>query len=378
MGKDYYNILGVAKSASKDEIKKAFREKAHVFHPDKPGGDEKKFKEINEAYQVLNNDQKRQQYDQFGATFDQQGGFGGGMGWEDFMRAARQGGGTYNNVDVDMGDLGDILGDLFGGGFGFGGNTRRRKTTTRGRDIEVDLNLDFKEAVFGTDKTIELYKLTACDRCNGNGAEPDTKISECQACKGQGNVRTVQRTILGHIQTVRDCPECGGEGKKPEKACTKCGGTGRTKQKTDINVKIPAGIDNGMSLKMSGAGEAGIKGGKAGDLYLHIHVKPDPYFKRENNNILTSIEIPFSAASLGAKIPVKTIDGEVELKIPAGTQSGNVFILRGKGAPHFQHYGSSWPKPGKGDQLVTVNIKTPEHLSKKQKELLEELRGEGI
>lgn len=371
MPKDYYNILGVSKSASKDEIKKAFREKAHLYHPDKPGGDEKKFKEINEAYQVLGNDEKRSQYDQYGATFDQQGGFGGGMGWEDFMRAARQGGGTYSNVNYDMGDLGDILGDLFGGGFGFGGNTRRRKTSTRGRDIEVDLHLDFKEAVFGVEKTIELYKLNTCEHCQGNGAEPGTKIAVCQTCKGQGNVRTVQRTILGNIQTVRDCPECGGEGKKPEKACTKCGGQARIKQKVDLPIKIPAGIDNGISLKMTGDGEAGIKGGRAGDLYIHVHVKPDHYFKRENDNILTAIEIPFSAASLGAKIPVKTIDGEVELKIPAGTQSGKIFVLRGKGVPHFQHY-------GKGDQLVEIIVKTPEHLSKKQKELLEELREEGI
>jgi len=378
MGKDYYKILGVNKSSSKDEIKKAFREKAHLYHPDKPGGDEKKFKEINEAYQVLGNDEKRQQYDQYGATFDQQGGFGGGMGWEDFMRAARQGGGTYSNVDFDFGDLGDILGDLFGGGFSAGGGSafgggfgRRAKRTTRGRDIEVDLNLDFKEAVFGVDKTIELYKLTTCDRCNGNGAEPGTKISECKACQGQGKVRKVQRTILGHIQTIEACSECEGEGKKHEKACTKCGSQGRIKQKVDLPVKIPAGIDNGLSLKMAGAGEAGIKGGHAGDIYIHIHVKPDPNFKRENNNILTTIEIPFSTASLGAKIPIKTIDGEVELKIPAATQSGNVFILRGKGVPHFQHY-------GRGDQLVTINVKTPEHLSKKQKELLEKLRDEGM
>src|SRR4030042_2478462 len=293
MSKDYYNILGVSKSASKDEIKKAFREKAHLYHPDKPGGDEKKFKDINEAYQVLGNDEKRGQYDQFGATFDQQGGFGHAMGWEDFMRAARQGGGTYSNVNYDMGDLGDILGDLFGGGFGVGASTRRRKTSTRGRDIEVDLNLEFKEAVFGAEKIIELYKLTTCDKCQGNGAEPGTKIITCRTCEGQGHCRTVQRTILGQIQTVRDCPDCQGEGKKHEKACSKCAGQGRLKTKVDLPVKIPAGIDNGVSLKMSGQGEAGIKGGKAGELYIHVHVKEDPYFKREDDNILTSIEIPF-------------------------------------------------------------------------------------
>jgi len=377
MSKDYYNILGVSKSANKDEIKKAFRAKAHLYHPDKPGGDEKKFKEINEAYQVLGNDEKRGQYDQFGATFDQQGGFGGGMGWEDFMRAARQGGpasqggGTYSNVNFDMGDLGDILGDLFGGGFGFGSTSRRRKTTTAGRDIEVDLNLDFKEAVFGAEKIIELYKLTTCDKCHGNGAEPGTKIITCKTCAGQGHVRTVQRTILGQIQTVRDCPDCQGEGKSHEKNCTKCSGQGRVKEKKQLTVKIPAGIDNGLSLKMAGEGEAGVKGGKAGDLYIHVYVRSDSYFKRENDNILTFIEIPFTTASLGGKITVKTIDGEVELKIPAGTQSGKVFILRGKGVPHFQHY-------GKGDQLVEIIVKTPENLNKKQKELLEELKEEGI
>jgi len=372
MPKDYYQILGVAKNATKDEIKKAFREKAHLYHPDKPSGDEKKFKEVNEAYQVLGNDQKRQQYDQYGSTFDQQGGFGGGMNWEDFMRQARQGGGaTYSNVDFDMGDLGDILGEMFGGGFGFGGASRRRKTTTRGRDIEVDLHLDFKEAVFGTDKIIELYKLIICDKCKGNGAEPGTKITECKTCQGQGSVRSVQRTILGNMQTLTTCPDCQGEGKTYEKACSKCQGQGRVKEKDKIEVKIPTGIDNGMTLKMSGQGEAGIKGGRSGDLYIHVHVKPNPEFKRQGDNILSSAEIDFTTAALGAKVPILTIDGEVNLKIPAGTQSGQVFRLRGKGASKFQRF-------GRGDHLVEIKVKIPKNLNKKQKELLEKLKEEGI
>lgn len=368
MSKDYYNILGVGKTASKDEIKKAFREKAHLFHPDKPGGDEMKFKEINEAYQVLGNDEKRQQYDQFGSDFAQQGGFGGGMSWEDIMRQAQQGGGSYSNVDFDMGDLGDILGGMFGGGFGGG---RRRKPTTRGRDIEIDINLDFKEAVFGADKQIELMKLKTCEHCQGNGAEPGSKIVTCKSCEGQGTVRKVQRTILGNIQTVSDCSECHGEGKTNEKNCTKCGGQGRIKAQDKLELKVPAGIDNGMTLKMTGAGEAGIKGGKTGDLYIHIYVKADPDFKRQGDDILSQAEIPFSLAALGGKIMVKTIDGEVDLKIPSGTQSGKVFILRGKGVTRFQHY-------GKGDHLVEVIVKTPDKLSRRQKELLEELGKEGI
>ncbi len=370
MSKDYYNILGVGKTASKEEIKKAFREKAHLYHPDKPGGDEKKFKEINEAYQVLGNDEKRQQYDQFGSDFAQQGGFGGGMGWEDFMRQARQGGGSYSNVDFDMGDLGDILGEMFGGGFGFGGGGRR-KSTTRGRDIEIDLTLDFKDAVFGSDKQLEMNKLVTCEHCHGNGAEPGTKINACKICDGQGAVRKMQRTILGNIQTMAACSECHGEGKTNEKNCIQCDGQGRKKENVKIEIKVPAGMNNGMSLKMTGQGEAGIKGGKTGDLYIHIHVKPDPDFRREGDDILTQLDISFSQAALGAKVPVKTIDGDVDLKIPSGTQSGKVFILKGRGVTRFQHY-------GRGDQLVEVIVKTPDKLNKRQKELLEELGKEGI
>lgn len=370
MPKDYYQILGVEKNATKEEIKKAFRQKAHLYHPDKKDGDEKKFKEVNEAYQVLGNDEKRSQYDQYGSTFDQQGGFGGGMNWDDFMKYARQGGGggTYSNINMDFGDLGDILGEMFGGGFGFGGAGRRSaKQRTRGRDIEVNLPLEFKEAVFGADKMIEITKLNTCDKCKGNGAEPGTKISDCQTCKGTGQVQKVQRTILGNIQTVTVCPDCQGEGKTYETPCSQCKGQGRIQQPQKVEIKVPAGVDNGMTIKMTGKGESGIRGGQAGDLYLHIQVQLDPAFKREGDNIVSQAEISFSQAALGDKIPVKTIDGEVSLKIPAGIQSGKVLSLKGKGVPRFQRY-------GRGDHLVEVIVKTPEKLNKEQKKLFEDLR----
>jgi molecular chaperone DnaJ len=370
MSKDYYQILGVAKSATKDEIKKAFREKAHQYHPDKPGGDEKKFKEINEAYQVLGNDEKRSQFDQFGADFEQQGGFGGGMGWEDFMKYARQGGTTYSNVD--FGDLGDVLGDLFGGAFGFGGSRQKRPgSRSRGHDLEVALNLEFKEAVFGIKKTLELNKLTLCEQCQGNGAQPGTKIETCKTCQGQGQVSRIQRTFLGNIQTMSVCPDCQGEGKIAKEPCSKCQGQGRYKQKKDLELQIPAGIADGMTLKMSGEGEAGLKGGKAGDLYIHIQVRPDNNFKREGDNIISAITITFPQAALGDKVMVQTVDGQVELKIPAGTQSGKIFSLRGKGVPRFQHY-------GRGDHLVEIIVKTPEKLTKDQKRLLEELNASDL
>jgi molecular chaperone DnaJ len=370
MSKDYYNLLGVAKNASKEEIKKAFREKAHVFHPDKKGGDEKKFKEINEAYQILGNDEKRKQYDQFGTTFEAQGGFGAGMNWEDIMRQARGGGATYSNVD--FGDMGDIFGDLFEGlGFGFGGQSRRTRTQTRGRDLEMDITLNFNEAVFGVTKTLEIHKQNTCEKCKGSGAEPGSKMVSCKTCGGQGKVRKVQRTILGNVATVATCEDCLGEGKVHEKKCSKCDGQGRTKEKKEVEIKIPPGVDDGTTLKMPNEGEAGVRGAKTGDLYIHLHVRPDNYFRRENDNILTKEEINFSTAALGGEVEVKTIDGIVSLKIPPGTQSGKVFVLHGKGVPHFQYH-------GRGDHLVQIDVKTPSHLTKKQKELLEELGEEGI
>ena len=361
MSKDYYNIIGVDKNASQDEIKKAFRKKAHQFHPDKKTGDEAKFKEINEAYQILGNEEKRKQYDQFGDSAFSGQGFGGtGMNWEDFARSAQQGGFSSNGVEFDLGDIFGGLGDIFGMG---GGSGRGRRE--RGGDIQTTLAIEFKEAVFGVEKELNLHKTVTCSKCNGDKAEPGTPIETCKTCKGQGNVIQMQRTILGSFQARINCPDCQGEGRTAKAKCKACHGTGLQKDTVKTNIKIPAGIDNGQTIKLHGQGEASGNG-MSGDLYIVIRVKSDDNFEREGSNILSTVEISFSQAALGDKIPVKTVDGNVTLKIPAGTQSGTVFKLRGKGA-HSLH-GS-----GRGDQLVRVIVKTPTSLSRKEKKLFEEL-----
>ena len=358
MSKDYYNILNVQKTASPDEIKKGFRKLAHEYHPDKKGGDEKKFKEINEAYQVLSNPEKKQQYDQFGTTFEQaqsqgQGGFGGFNG---------QAGG----FNINMEDLGDMFGgfsDIFGFG---GGGTRAKSRARRGQDIGIDLMLDFKEAVFGVEKTIDLHKTITCEHCTGTGGEPNSKVTTCSICKGSGQVQTARQTILGTIATRGVCPQCQGEGKKYEKICKKCAGNGIVKAKNQLKIQIPAGINNNETIRMSSEGEAGVKGGRTGDLFVTVHVKASSDFERQGDDIYTKIPISFTQSSLGAKIEVKTLKGVVKLKIPEGTQTGKVFRLRSEGVPHLKHM-------GRGDHLVEIVVRTPENLSRKQKKLLEEL-----
>jgi len=364
MAKDYYKILGVNKTASQDEIKRAFRKLAHQHHPDKAGGNEQKFKEINEAYQVLSNSQKRQQYDQFGSTFEQarsQGGFGG---FNDFASAFRNSGGA--SFDFGAGDLGDIFGDLFG----FGGNRSRGRagSASSGADIEAEITIDFREAVFGSEKTITLTKDETCSRCQGSGAEPGSKINTCPECKGTGQVL---RSIGFGISFNSVCPACGGQGQKAEKDCSVCHGGGIEKKTRQIKVKIPAGIDNGQMIRLSGEGQSVGRSGKSGDLYLRIKVTPDREFKRDGYDILTEAQISFSQAALGDKVSIDTLDGKVKLKVTEGTQSGKVFRLRGRGVPHVQGR-------GRGDQLVRVIVKTPTDLSRKQKELLKELEKESI
>lgn len=372
MPKDFYEILGVAKTASPEEIKKAYRTLAHQHHPDKAGGDEAKFKEINAAYQVLSNPEKRKQYDQYGQTFEQagrQGGFGGGFSWDDFTRA--QGGGPFGGgfrqqgAEFDFSDLGDAFGDLFG--FGRSSGSRRRTQQQKGSDIEADLTIDFREAAFGTEKTFELYKQVVCTHCHGNGAEPGSKIETCQTCGGSGQVEQVQRTILGAFRSVGVCPECHGEGKRTTKKCRECHGEGRVKESEKIKVKVPAGIASGETIRLAGKGEAGPRGSSAGDLFLNIKVLPDPEFKREGDNVHSVIEISFPQAALGDKVPVMTLDGEVMLKIPSGTQSGRIFRLPDKGVTHLR-------ARGRGDHMVTVIVVTPEHLSREQKQLIEQLK----
>jgi len=360
MSKDYYNILGVDKNASQEEIKKSFRKMAHKYHPDKEGGDEQKFKEVNEAYQVLGDEKKRQQYDQFGSGFEQAGrqsGYQGYGGYGGF------GGGAEG---FDMDDLGDIFGDL-GDIFGFGGGRRGgRRTRSRGRDLEVGLTLEFSEAVFGAEKEVTLRRKAKCTRCGGNGAEPGTKIETCATCGGSGRVSRVQRTILGNMQVQMTCEDCGGEGKKFSQKCTECGGTGAAEETKNLKINIPAGIDNGEVLRMHGEGEAGEKGAPSGDLYVQVTVKPDPRFRREGDTIHTEKEVSFTQAALGDKVEIETVDGPVSLKIPAGTQPNTVMRLKGKGA--YRLHGR-----GRGDHLVTVKVKTPTNLSKQQKDMLRKM-----
>src|SRR3989339_498936 len=358
MSKDYYNILGVNKNASQEEIKKAFRKKAHVYHPDKVTGDEAKFKEVNEAYQVLGNEQKRAQYDQFGSDFTNgmAGGFSGG-GFGGFF---------LGGVHVDMDDLGDIFGGI-GDMFGFGGSrSENGPRARRGNDIQTILTIDFKEAVFGAEKEISLHKKVKCSHCNGNLAEPGSKIITCSNCRGTGKVTRVQRTILGNMQVQSACDQCGGEGRSYEKKCTQCSGRGVNMDTVRLQVKIPAGINDGESIRLVGQGEAGGRGAAAGDLYIKMNIKDDPRFERGGYDIHSGGNIRLKQAVLGDKIDIDTVEGVVSLKIPAGTQSGTIFKLRNKGINVLQGR-------GRGDHLVEIRVNIPSRITRKQKKLIEEL-----
>lgn len=361
MSKDYYDILGVTKNASADEIKSAFRKKAHEHHPDK-GGSEEKFKELNEAYQVLGNAEKRQRYDQFGsAAFNQSGGgnwngFNGGQGFSGFQNGA--------GMNFDFEDLGDMFGG-FGDIFGFGGGSTSHRPT-RGRDLEMHITLDFLEAAFGTEKPISFTKNATCDHCHGSGAEPGSKVDVCPTCQGSGRVSRVQRTILGNIQTQSVCSSCGGEGKIISQKCKKCGGSGIHRASNKLNVRIPAGINDGESIRLGGQGEAGPKGASAGDLYLRVRVNNHKKFTRDVYDIRTEETISIKQAAIGDKIDVDTIHGVVKLKIPEGTQSGTIFKIKEKGITKLHGHGL-------GDHFVKIIVKIPSGLTKKQKQLLEEL-----
>jgi len=375
MSKDYYNILGVSKSATQEEIKKSFRKKAHEYHPDKSTGDEAKFKEINEAYQTLGNGEKRKQYDQFGQTFGNSQGFGyGGQGfsgqgfnWQDFAsQAGGQSGGFRTNVNFEDFDLGDIFGDFFGGSFS---RKSTRKTSVRGSDLEYRIEIDIRDSAFGAEKVINIEKDNICNNCHGKGYDASAKIITCPECRGKGYTFENQRTIFGAFQSQRACPTCQGEGKKPDKFCFKCHGMGKLRERSQLKIKIPAGINEGESIKLSGQGEAGTKGGLNGDLYITFRIKPDWKFKRANYDILSKEEINIVQASLGDKIEVATLNGSVRLKIPAGIESGKIFKLSGMGTEKLHGRGN-------GDQLVEIIIKTPKNISRKAKKLLEELRSE--
>ena len=357
--RDYYEVLGVNKSASDDEIKKAFRKAAVKHHPDKEGGDEAKFKEVNEAYEVLKDKQKRQRYDQFGHAGvggASSGGGGGGNPFEGF------GGFQGQNVHFDFGDggLGDIFGQFFGG-------AQQQRGPRRGRDIEVSLKLTFEEAVFGLEYPLELEMEDECTHCKGSTVEPGYAMKTCPDCKGAGQQTRVMNTMFGPIQQSVMCDTCQGKGKVPEKPCSVCHGTGTERRKKTMTIKIPAGIDDGATIRLRERGEAAEGGGAKGDMYVHISVKPHKTFTREGDIILSEAHVSMIDAALGTEIDVETVDGTVTMKIPAGTQSGTDFKLSGHGVPHLR-------SNSRGAHIVSILVDTPTKLSKKQKELLEQFR----
>ncbi|MBN1618583.1 molecular chaperone DnaJ [Candidatus Dojkabacteria bacterium] len=358
--RDYYEILGVSKEASSSEIKKAYRKLVKEYHPDhnKESGAEEKFREIRDAYEVLSNDEKRRAYDQFGhAATD---GFSGaaGPGYSDF-----------SGSPFDMGDLGDIFSNFFGsrgGGFDFGfGGSRRDNAARRGSDIKIDVDLSFEEAIWGKEEEISYNRVTVCSACQGTGAKSG-KMTTCKTCGGVGRVRQVQNSILGGISIITDCPDCKGQGKMPKDICNKCNGTGLGQEKKKIKISIPKGSYDGMVLRFVHGGNAGRNGGETGDLYIEVKVEAHELFEREGDDIYMDLFIPLKTAVLGDVISVKTIHGEVDLKIPAGTQSHSIFKLTGKGAPILK-------SEKFGDQYIRVKVEIPKKLNRKQKKLWEEL-----
>jgi molecular chaperone DnaJ len=347
--RDYYEVLGVKKDASPDEIKKAFRRKAIENHPDQ-GGDEAKFKEVNEAYEVLKDQAKRQRYDQFGHA----GVGGNGGGFEGF------GGFGQGGQSFDFGDmgLGDIFSSFFGGGMG--GQQQRQ---SRGRDVEARVEISFEDAVFGTETELHLNLEDTCEHCKGTTVEPGHELKTCDTCEGRGQVVTVARTVFGNIQQATTCPKCHGTGKVPEKVCSVCNGKGTQAKSQHVTLKIPAGVDDGATIRLREHGEA-IANGPKGDLFVNIRVKPHKQFTREGDLILSSEHIDMVDAALGTEIDVATVDGPVRMKVPAGTQSGSDFKLSNHGVPHLR--GST-----RGAHIVTIVVDTPTKLSKQQKDLLE-------
>ncbi len=358
MAKNYYEILGISKNASADDIRRAYRKLAGEHHPDR-GGNADKFKELNEAYQVLSDTTKRGQYDQYGQTFDQasrQGGFGGGGG--DPFAGFDFGGGFGGQGGAEF-DFGDIFSNIFGG-------SQNQERRNRGVDLEMPLNITFEEAVFGVEKEISLDKQNTCEKCEGSGAEKNSKIVTCPKCHGQGQIKTMRRTILGNISSAVVCDQCNGAGKVPEKPCTECKGSGVKRGEKKIKISIPAGIDHGQRIRVSGEGEAGYRGSNNGDLYILMNVQPSKQFERKGFNLYAEVPISFAQAALGAQIDVPSLDDQVKIKVPAGTQPGKVFRVSDKGVPHLN-------RSGRGDLYITVNVYVPEKLSKKQKELIKQL-----
>ncbi len=365
MAKDYYKILDVDKNASQDDIKKAFRKLAHKYHPDKSDGDATKFKEANEAYSVLSDEKKRQQYDTYGSAGPMGGGGGAGFdpssfGGFDFSQYAQQG----NSQGFEF-DLGDVFADFFGGGAGGRGGGREK----RGHDISIDVEISFTESIFGVEYKVTLNKTSACSHCKGTRAEPGTDMRTCSTCDGRGKISETKRSFLGQFSTTRTCDTCGGTGKVPTAPCKQCKGAGVLHGKEEISVQIPSGIENGEMVRMTGEGEA-IANGKPGDLYLKIHIKPHKLFRKEGNNLVADVSVKLSTALLGGELPLETLDGSITIKIPAGVTFGEILRVRGKGVPY--------DKNKRGDLLVRISIEIPGKISKNAAKLIEDLKKEGI
>jgi molecular chaperone DnaJ len=358
MKKDYYQVLGIPKDASQDDIKKAFRKLAHEHHPDKKTGNADKFKEANEAYSVLSDDSKRQQYDAYGSAGPSIGGGQGGFGGFDFS------GFQQGNAGFQDFDLGDIFGEFFGGGRSTGS-----RQAVRGRDISVDVEIPFSDSIFGTEQTIRLSKISTCDTCSGSGAKKGSEMKNCDTCNGRGKINETRRSIMGSFSTTRTCDVCHGAGKVPKEKCSDCHGQGAVKKESEIKVKIPAGIEDGETMRLSGGGEA-VPHGTTGDLYIKIHVKKHAIWRKEGANLVTELNVKLTDALLGTEYDLVTLDGNIKLKIPEGVTHGEILRIKGKGVPVDKHR--------RGDILTVINITIPRKLSKDQKKLIEDLKKQGI
>jgi len=362
MSKDYYEVLGVTRDASADDIKKAFRKLAHKYHPDKTGGDASKFKEVNEAYGVLSDEKKRAEYNAYGRTFNDAGrsagggtGFGQGFGGFDFSGFGNAGG---EGVEFD---LGDIFGEFFGGS--------QRERVKRGRDISIDIELSFSESVFGAERKVLLNKTSVCDICSGSGAKPTTELKTCPTCNGKGKIHETRRSFIGTFTSTTSCGTCFGKGKVPKEKCEKCHGVGILKKEEEISVKIPPGVDSGEMIRLGGKGEA-IVGGTAGDLYIKLHIKKHPIFRKDEFNLVMDLNIKLTTAILGGEYTIETLDGNITVKIPQGVSIGETLRVKGKGVP--------MDKNKRGDLLIKLHIQLPTKLSKSAEKLVEELKKEGV
>lgn len=349
--RDYYEVLGVDKSASDADIKKAYRKLAKQYHPDvNPGNKEAeaKFKEVSEAYEVLSDAQKRAQYDQFGHAGFEQGGFGG-----------------FNGDFGGFGDFGDIFETIFGGFGGTRSSSRTRRGPQKGADLKASVEITFEEAAFGVEKEISIHRMETCEKCEGSGSKPGTKPSTCQHCNGTGQIQYKQRTPFGQFVNIKTCDVCHGEGKVITHPCDACNGKGRIRKQKKIKLNVPSGIDDGQTIKLGGEGEPGLKGGPAGDLFISVRVKPHAIFQRQGNDVICEMPITFVQAALGTELEVPTLDGKVKYTVPEGTQTGTVFRLKSKGIPFLRGN-------GRGDQYVKVHVEVPKKLNDKQKAVLKE------